>query len=111
MLLRTLKLRLQALLPPAIFLAITWYFGWNALHGSRGLEAQAVEQAALEKANASYQSTDASLTQWETQVADLSDKSIVRDELEEQARQELYLASPADIVVQLPAMTPPVIQK
>ncbi|MDR3520170.1 MAG: septum formation initiator family protein [Acidocella sp.] len=109
--LKTLKSRLQALLPPAIFLAITWYFGWNALHGSRGMEAQAVQQAALNKANAAFQSTDASLSQWETQVADLSDKSIVRDELEEQARQELYLASPSDIVVQLPPVTTPVTQK
>ncbi len=105
--LKSLKLRIYALLPPAVFLAITWYFGWNALHGARGLEAQAVQQAALDKANVAFKTIDAARNEWEIKVADLSDQSIVKDMLDGEARTVSNLAAPTDLVVELPPITAP----
>ncbi len=96
------RYRLRATLPPALFLMITCYFGWNAVHGARGLEAQSAERADLAKAQANFASVDAVRAQWETKIADLADKSVAPDMLDDQARAVLNLASPADIVVKLP---------
>jgi len=100
-LLRFLKNRLRMALPPAIFLAITFYFGWNAVHGHSGLEAQATQRVALAQAQAEFAQVDAQRAQWETRIADLSAQSIGPDMLDDQARQVLNLAEPGDIVVQL----------
>jgi cell division protein FtsB len=101
-LLRELKRRFFAAVPPAIFLAITGYFCWNAVHGSRGLDAQAAERAELVQANARYAAVDAQRMNWETKIADLSGQSIAPDMLDAELRQILNLADPADLVVELP---------
>ncbi len=100
--LRDLKRRFFAAIPPAIFLAITAYFCWNAVHGARGLDSQAAERAQLLQANAHYAIVDAARITWETKIADLSGPSIAPDMLDGQLRQVLNLADPADLVVQLP---------
>jgi cell division protein FtsB len=102
-LLREIKRRLIAMVPPAIFLAITWYFGFNALHGARGLEAQAIERAQLVKAQQNFAVVDAARAQWETRVAALGGPRIEPDMLDEEARQVLNLSDPADLVVKLGA--------
>ncbi len=99
--LRAIKYRLRALLPPAIFLAITWYFGWNTIHGKSGLQAQQVQRAELLQAQQDYASVDAQRGQWETRIADLSGQSINADMLDEQSREVLNLANPDDLVVDL----------
>jgi len=101
--LRELKRRLLGAVPPAIFLAITFYFCWNAVHGSRGLDAQGAERAELIQANAQYTAVDGQRVNWETKIADLSGQSIAPDMLDGQLRQVLNLADPADLVVELPA--------
>ncbi len=100
--LRELKRRLLAMLPPAIFLAITGYFAWNAVHGSRGLEAQAIERQKLAQEQQDFAAIDAQRAQWETRIADLGGPQIAPDMLDEQARKVLNLAAPADLVVELP---------
>lgn len=105
--LRDIKNRLRAIIPPVIFLAITWYFGYNALHGSRGLEAQRVEQADLLKAQQAFNLIDAQRNQWELKVNSLNDQSIAGDMLDNEARVVLNLAQPADLVVKLPPLYPP----
>jgi cell division protein FtsB len=86
-----------------LFLLITGYFGWNAVHGARGLEAQSAERAQLAMAQANFASVDARRATWETKITDLADKSIAPDMLDGQARAVLNLAAPADIVVPLQA--------
>jgi cell division protein FtsB len=103
-LLREIKRRLIAMVPPLIFLAITWYFGWNALHGARGLEAQAQERRQLAQAQQNFAVVDASRAQWETRVAALGGPAIAPDMLDEAARKVLNLADPADLVVKLPSI-------
>lgn len=90
------------MIPPVIFLAITWYFAFNALHGARGLEAQAKERAQLAKAQQDFITVDATRAQWETRVAALGGPSIAPDMLDEEARKVLNLSDPADLVVKLP---------
>lgn len=89
------------MLPPAIFILITGYFAWNAVHGARGLEAQAVERAQLIKASQYLAVEDGLRDQWEAKTAALSDRSIASDMLDQQARLVLNLADPADLVLQL----------
>jgi cell division protein FtsB len=99
--LRAIKHRLRALAPPAIFLAITYYFGWNAIHGKSGLEAQAQQRAQLAQAAATYQQVHSQKQDWATRIADLSGQSIQPDMLDEQARMVLNLANPGDMVIEL----------
>ena len=87
--------------PPAIFLAITYYFGWNAIHGKSGLEAQAIQRAELAQAQLGISADGCQRAQWETRIADLSGQSIAPDMLDGQARQVLNLADPNDLVIDL----------
>ncbi len=94
------------MIPPLIFLGITWYFGWNAVHGTRGLEAQRAQISKLAQARAAFTSIDAQRNLWETRTATLSGQSVARDMLDDEARLVLNLADPADLVVELPAAQP-----
>jgi len=99
--LRAIRNRLRALAPPVVFLAITYYFGWNALHGKSGWEAQRVQQEELTQATARFHAVEAQRTAWATKIADLSGQSIQPDMLDEQAREVLNLANPRDLVIEL----------
>jgi cell division protein FtsB len=90
------------MIPPVIFLVITWYFAWNALHGSRGLEAQRLEQAELSQARQQFTVVDAERSLWEAKIATLNGQSIASDMLDNEARVVLNLADPAELVVKLP---------
>ena len=103
--LRLVKNCLRAALPPTMFLLITCYFGWNAIHGARGLKAQQMQRVELAQAQAAFTAIDAGRINWETRIAALSNQSIGPDMLDDQARQVLNLADPADLVVQLAAVT------
>ncbi len=104
--LRAFKNRLRAIMPPLIFLGITWYFAWNAVHGTRGLEAQHVQRTELSQAQTAFTSIDAQRSLWETKIATLSGQSVARDMLDDESRLVLNLADPADLVVQLPKTQP-----
>jgi cell division protein FtsB len=103
--LRYLKNRLRGLAPPAVFLAITYYFGWNALHGENGLQAQAALRQQLTQAQAEQKATDLTRATWQVKVADLSSSAVSPDMLDEQARHMLDLAGPNDLVIDLPPST------
>ncbi len=100
--LRELKRRFLAALPPAIFLAITGYFAWNAVHGARGLEAQAAERTELAQAKLQFAEVDVARQRWETKIAALGNRAIDPDMLDAELREILSLAGPADLVVNLP---------
>jgi cell division protein FtsB len=92
------------MVPPVVFLLITGYFAWNAVHGARGLEAQAAERVELAKARLNFASVDAVRNQWELKIDALGNQSIAGDMLDGEARLVLNLADPADLVVQLPGL-------
>jgi cell division protein FtsB len=103
MLLRHVKRRLAALLPPCLFLAVAGYFLWNAVHGQGGLVDQQREAAQLATAQAQYATIDTDRLAWETRIDDLSGQSVTPDMLDAQARRVLNLADPSDLVVGLTA--------
>jgi cell division protein FtsB len=89
----------QAMLPPMLFMALTGYFGWNALRGDHGLRAYAVDQQKLVNVQAELTAALAERDAWETRVAGLRANHIDPDTLDERARAMLNLADPADVVV------------
>lgn len=99
--LRALKYRLRGLVIPAVFLSLTYYFGWNAVHGQNGLKAQAQEHAQLQIEQQQADEIGQRLALWKTRVAALSSRSIEPDMLNAEAREVLNLADPNDLVVEL----------
>jgi cell division protein FtsB len=87
---------------PVLFLGITGYFGWNAMHGARGLGAQRVQEAELETLRQEFAVIDAERAMWEARIATLNGQSIAGDMLDHEARLVLNLANPADLIVELP---------
>ena len=104
--LRALKHRLRGFVIPAVFLSLTYYFGWNAVHGQNGLKAQVMERAALQTQQQQTDTIGQKLTLWQTRVAALSSHSIEPDMLNAEARTILNLADPSDLVVDLPTPSP-----
>ena len=89
----------QAAIPPLLFLALTTYFGWNALRGDHGLRSYAVRQQQLVTAKAELVAAEAERQAWETRVAGLRANHIDPDTLDERARAMLNVADPSDVVV------------
>lgn len=100
--LRDIKYRLRGFVVPVLFMALTYYFGWNAIHGKSGLQAQAAERIALAAEQQNADQIHQKLLLWQTRVAALSNQAIQPDMLNEEARYVLNLADPNDLVVDLP---------
>jgi cell division protein FtsB len=98
---RELKRRARAMVAPAIFLAITAYFGWNATQGDRGLVAYAQRQELLRQVVADQDAATAERDGWETRVSGLRARHLDPDTLDERARAMLNLAEPSDVIVKL----------
>ena len=88
-----------AMVPPALFLALTGYFCWNATRGEHGLKAYAQSEKQLVAAQAQFAAADAERAAWDIRVAGLRANHIDPDTLDERARAMLNLADPTDIVV------------
>ncbi|MEA2741006.1 MAG: hypothetical protein QOH05_4313 [Acetobacteraceae bacterium] len=98
---RELKRRARIMLAPAIFLAITGYFGWNATQGDRGLVAYAQRQDLLRQVVAEQDAAKAERDGWETRVSGLRARHLDPDTLDERARAMLNLSEPSDVIVKL----------
>jgi cell division protein FtsB len=86
---------------PAIFLAITGYFAWNATQGDRGLVAHLQRQELLRQVVAEQASAKAEHDGWDTRVSGLRARHLNPDTLDERARAMLNLAEPRDVIVKL----------
>jgi cell division protein FtsB len=98
---RELKRRAKIMVAPAIFLAITGYFGWNATQGERGLVAYAQRQDLLRQVVADQDAAKAERDSWQTRVAGLRAQHLDPDTLDERARAMLNLAEPSEVIVKL----------
>ena len=98
---RELKRRARLMVAPAIFVAITGYFGWNATQGDRGLVAYAQRQDLLRQVVADQGAAKAERDGWETRVSGLRARHLDPDTLDERARAMLNLAEPSDVIVKL----------
>jgi cell division protein FtsB len=99
---RAIKRAFRAALPPAIFLALVAYFGWNATRGDRGLVAYAERQKLLATAQADEARAETQRDRWEKRVAALRANHLDPDALDENARAMLNLSDPSDIIVPYP---------
>ena len=66
-----LKRRSRMMAAPAIFLAITGYFGWNATQGDRGLVAYSQRQDLLRQVIADQTAAKVEREGWEVRVSGL----------------------------------------
>ena len=98
---RELKRRARIMIAPAIFLAITGYFGWAATQGDRGLVAYAQRQDLLRQVNAEQAAAKTERDGWETRVSGLRARHLDPDTLDERARAMLNLADPNEVIVKL----------
>ncbi|CAH2599786.1 Septation inhibitor protein [Rhodovastum atsumiense] len=97
--LREIRRRVRAAVPPFVFLAIAGYFVWNATQGDRGLRAYALRQEDLKAALADLARAESDLATWERRVQGLRSNRLDRDALDERARQMLNLSDPTDVVM------------
>jgi cell division protein FtsB len=95
------KRRGRIMVAPAIFLAITGYFGWNATQGDRGLVAYAQRQELLRQVIADQTAAKVERDGWDTRVSGLRARHLNPDTLDERARAMLNLAEPNDVIVKL----------
>jgi cell division protein FtsB len=96
-----MKRRLRAAIPPVIFLLLAVYFGYNAMHGDRGLVAQQQDKLDLAAAQAQLSRANAEVAQWENKINGMGDRDLDLDALDGQARSMLNLVDPHDLVVMM----------
>lgn len=99
---RFIKRLINALALPVIFLTVSSYFVWNAMHGERGLIAREQRVVDIAAARAELARAEADRDAIERRVAGLRSDRIDRDQLEERARALLNMAGRDDIVVPFP---------
>lgn len=87
---------------PLLLLAVSSYFVFNAIHHSRGIDAQRHEQAALLQDQMALATADATRDRWQARVTALRHHAIARDMLDEQARSVLDLSRSGDLSVPMP---------
>ncbi len=96
---REVKRRCKEAIAPVVFMALTGYFAWSAVHGDHGLQSSAYRQGQLRDALADQAAAQTELDVWERRVAGLRTSHLDPDALDQQARATLNLADPADVVV------------
>lgn len=96
-----MKRRVRAVVLPALFLAVTGYFVFNAVNGSRGIVAQRHNEAILEQDRVALAATTTRRDRWQARVDSLRHHAIAADMLDQQARAVLNLAEPDDLAVPL----------
>lgn len=94
-----MRRRLRAFVFPCLFLAVTGYFVFNAVNGSRGILAQRHHEAMLAQDRAALTATTARRDRWQARVDSLRHHAIAADMLDQQARSVLNFADPDDLVV------------
>jgi cell division protein FtsB len=90
---------LKGVLVPAVFLAVSGYFAWHAVHGERGLMARDKRQGDVVAARAALQQAEAERDAMERRVAGLRGDRLDRDQLEERARSLLNMVGRDEVVV------------
>ena len=98
-LLSIFKRILKGVLVPAMFLAVSGYFAWHAVHGERGLMARDKRQGDIVAARAALQQAEAERDAMERRVAGLRGDRLDRDQLEERARSLLNMVGRDEVVV------------
>ncbi|ATU72570.1 septation inhibitor protein [Komagataeibacter rhaeticus] len=90
---------LHATIPPALFIGLTAYFGWNAMRGEHGLHSYATQLHLLDEARSAQKDATAEQEVWLRRVRGLKEGALDTDLLDERARSMQNLARQDEIVV------------
>ena len=94
-----IRRRLRAMLAPFLWLMLTFYFGYHAVHGERGLIRMAALRQKIQEASSGADAVARQRAEMEERVRQLSPQSIDTDMLEESARSMLNMAQDGDYVI------------
>ncbi len=84
---------------PLMWLLLTFYIGYHALHGERGLYALMRERHELAALKTEYQSTKTDREKTEIRVTHLRDESLDRDLLDEQMRRMMGMMKKNEVML------------
>lgn len=84
---------------PCLFMALSGYFAWHAMHGDRGLIAREQRLADIAAARAELSHAEADRDAIERRVVGLRGDRVDRDQLDERARALLNMVGRDEIVV------------
>lgn len=84
---------------PCLFVALSGYFGWHAMHGDRGLIAREQRLADIAAARAELSHAEAERDAIERRVVGLRGDRVDRDQLDERARALLNMVGRDEVVV------------
>ena len=94
-----LKVGLQSMIAPVVFLGLAGYFGWSATQGERGLQTNVVRQAQLVAAQTELRRAEVERDAVERRVAGLRLQRLDPDMLDERTRVMTGWTDPSDVVV------------
>jgi cell division protein FtsB len=97
--LRFLRRVIQAIAMPCLFVALSGYFAWHAMHGDRGLIAREQRLADIAAARSELARAEADRDAMERRVTGLRSDRVDRDQLDERARALLNMVGRDEIVV------------
>ena len=95
-----IRRQVKASAMPAILLALTGIFAWQATQGDHGLIMKSRRDTQLAQAKANYAASQIERDTWERKVAGLTPTHLDRDALDQRVRELLNLADPSEVVVQ-----------
>lgn len=99
---RLLRRFLNAIALPCLFLSLSGYFAWHAMHGERGLIAREQRIADIAAAQAELNRAEAERDAVERRVDGLRGDRVDRDQLDERARALLNMVGRDEVVIPYP---------
>ncbi|WP_025840732.1 FtsB family cell division protein [Asaia platycodi] len=96
---RAIRRVVRAVVPPALFLGLTAYFGWNALQGDHGLKAYHQQLKLMDQAVQAQKDADDEQAVWKRRITSLNERALDADMLDERSRAMLNLARSGDTVI------------
>lgn len=96
---RVFRRAVRAVVPPALFLALTGYFGWNALQGDHGMKAYHQQLTLMSQAVQAQKDAEAEQIVWKRRITSLNERALDADMLDERSRAMLNLAREGDTVI------------
>jgi cell division protein FtsB len=97
---RKTRQKLKSAVLPAMLLALTATFAWQATQGDHGLIMREQRKSQLAQAEANLAAAKLERDTWERKVAGLTASHLDKDALDQRVRELLNLADPNEIVVQ-----------
>ncbi|NVN11915.1 MULTISPECIES: septum formation initiator family protein [Nguyenibacter] len=96
---RMIRRAIRMVVPPALFIGLTGYFGWNAMQGDHGMHSYQAQLRLLDEARAAQQDAMSEQLAWARRVRGLKENALDRDTLDERARAMLNLSRSNELVV------------